>query len=261
MNAVPELYQRVIYHQQSRRPIEPLKGEFQLRSRADAAVADQSHQELVERLSEDAPEIAALLNSTDLSGTARKNLLRFLSSAYASSERYAAVLRLREAIVRSISLFENSEYLTDVLVRFPEEVDTLAEISSTVPTFVGGNMFQLSLPSPTEDQFATGDPVFNYIANSTASHSEKIALLRRHFRHRMFASGARDLAELRPINSKAISPARRNHGKRLPTPNCASLLAIQISDAKPSACPNICSLALRNMRVSQLLCATCEKNF
>src|SRR6266568_4231414 len=176
MNAVSEIYQRVIYHQQSRRPLEPLKGEFQLRSRADAAIADQSHQEFVERLSEDAPEIAALLNSTDLSGTVRKNLLRFLSSAYASSERYAAVLRQREAIVRSISLFENSEYLTDVLVRFPEEVDTLAEISSTVPTFVGGNMFQLSLPSPTEDQFATGDPVFNYIANSTASHSEKIAL-------------------------------------------------------------------------------------
>src|SRR5437667_4571158 len=56
MSAVSEIYQRVIYHQQSRRPIEPLKGEFQLRSRADAAVADQSHQELVDRLSEDAPE-------------------------------------------------------------------------------------------------------------------------------------------------------------------------------------------------------------
>src|SRR5438477_3414433 len=55
MTAVSEIYQRVIYQQQSRRPIEPLKGEFQLRSRADAAVADQSHQELVERLSEDAP--------------------------------------------------------------------------------------------------------------------------------------------------------------------------------------------------------------
>jgi [glutamine synthetase] adenylyltransferase / [glutamine synthetase]-adenylyl-L-tyrosine phosphorylase len=201
MAAVAEIYQRVIYHQQSRRPLEPLKGEFQLQSLANAAIADQSHQELIEKLSEDAPEIAALVNSTDLSGTARKNLLRFLSSAYASSERYAAVLRQREAIVRSISLFENSEYLTDILVRFPEEVDTLGEIGSTTPTFIGGNMFQLSLPSPTEDQFSSGDPVFNYIANSTASHSEKVALLRRYFRHRMFASGARDLAELRPSYS------------------------------------------------------------
>lgn len=201
MAAVAEIYQRVIYHQQSRRPIEPLKGDFQLRSRNDAATADQSHQELIDKLSEDAPELGTLLNAPDLSGPARKNLLRFLSSAYASSERYAAVLRQRQAIARSVSLFASSEYLIDLLVRFPEEVDTLAEIHAAAPTFAGGSLFQLSFPALNDDQFSSGDPVFNYIANSTASHSEKIALLRRHFRHRMFASGARDLAELRPIYS------------------------------------------------------------
>src|SRR5206468_10053944 len=79
-----------------------------------------------------------------------------------------------------------------------------------LPKLTSGKLFEL--PSSfreeifkaetfTPDDFGSGDPVFGYVANSTATHGEKIALLRRHFRHRMFASGARDLAELRPIYS------------------------------------------------------------
>ncbi len=142
-----------------------------------------------------------MLNGESLSGVERRNLLRFLSSAYGSSERYAAALRQEEAIARSLSLFATSEYLTEILVRYPEEVDTLAEIHSATPRLSSGGLFDLSPPLFAEDQVASGDAVFAYIANSTTAHGEKIALLRRHFRHRMFASGARDLAERRPIYS------------------------------------------------------------
>ena len=205
MAAVGEIYRRVIYQQQSHRIVEPAEDGFQLRSRPDAALAEQSHQQLLERLAEDAPELSSLLQRHAISAAARRNLFRVLSSAYGSSERYAAVLRNQDAIVRSIPVFENSEYLTEIAARHPEEVATLAEIHSQSFRPSTGNLFDLSASALTlpfnEEQFTTGDTVFNYIANSTAAHGEKIALLRRHFRHRMFASGARDIAEQRSVYS------------------------------------------------------------
>jgi glutamate-ammonia-ligase adenylyltransferase len=195
MAAVAEIYQRVIFHQEAHRPVEPTASEFQLRSLPEAALADQSNQQLLARLSEDAPELSRLLKDESCSSAERKNLLRFLSSAFSSSERYAAVLRHQGSVALSLPLFELSEYLTEILVRHPEEVSALAEIQSTSPRLTSGNLFNLS----PDDRLAGRDPVFAYLASSVAEHRDKIALLRRHFRHCMFASGARDIAELRPI--------------------------------------------------------------
>ncbi len=197
MASVAEIYQRVIYHQEAHRPQQAAAGEFQLRSLPEAGVADHSNQQLLERLAEDAPELSRTLKSGTSGSAERKNLLRFLSSAFSSSERYAAVLRHQDVVARSLPLFELSEYLADTLVRHPEEVSALAEIHTAAPRLTSGNLFNLS----PDDRFAGGDPVFAYVASSVAEHREKIALLRRHFRHCMFASGARDIAELRPIYS------------------------------------------------------------
>jgi glutamate-ammonia-ligase adenylyltransferase len=41
--------------------------------------------------------------------------------------------------------------------------------------------------------------VFAYIATSDVPRSEKLAVLRQHYRHRVFAAGARDVMELRPV--------------------------------------------------------------
>lgn len=201
MTAVAEIYQRVIYQQQSRRPIESIEGEFQLLSRPELAVAEQSHQQLLEKLGEDAPELSAILKPGGMGPVGHRNLIRFLSSAHGSSQRYAAVLRDQQAISRSRSLFETSDYLTEMLVRYPEEVETLAQVQSEVQQSPGGKLFDLSSPIFGEDQSTARDTVFDYIANSTAAHGEKTALLRRHFRHRLFASGARDLSEHRAIYS------------------------------------------------------------
>ena len=107
------------------------------------------------------------------------------------------MLRHQDAIVRSIAVFGMSEYLTDILVRYPDEVATLAEVAPNRPAWSGGHLLNLS----EEDGFAARDPVFAYLANSGAGHAEKIAMLRRHFRHCMFTSGARDVTERRPIYS------------------------------------------------------------
>jgi glutamate-ammonia-ligase adenylyltransferase len=197
MAAVAEIYQRVIYDQEVYRPQEPAAGEFQLRSLPESAGADQFSQQLLERLAEDAPDLSGALKNAAPGSVERKNLLRFLSAAFSSSERYAAVVRYQQAVARSLPSFELSEYLTETLTRYPDEVYALEEVQSASRRGSGGNLFNLS----SEDHFAVRDPVFSYVTNSLASHREKTALLRRHFRHCMFASGARDIAELRPIYS------------------------------------------------------------
>ena len=197
MAAVAEIYQRTIYQQQARQPLAPQKDDFELQSRPEASVTDPSNQLLLERITEDAPALASALRELRHGSTQRRNVLRFLNAGFSSSERYASVIRYQDTIARSLSLFDLSEYLTEILVRHPEEVSTLSDISAVSPAWSTGHLFSLA-----GDDSCTGrDPVFSYVANSTVSHGEKGAMLRRHFRHCMFASGARDLAELRPIYS------------------------------------------------------------
>jgi glutamate-ammonia-ligase adenylyltransferase len=195
MLAVSEIYQRVIYQQQNRRQSEILDAEFQLRSTPEVTPADQSNQQLLERLAVDAPEIYEAARLHQLSPYARKNFFRFLSSAFTSSERYGEVLRNPRAMGRALSLFENSEYLTDILVRHPEEIASLAEYDEA-PSRVGSAYFFDELLGGSH---VSGDPIFAHVASAAGSHNEKLSLLRRHYRHRVFSSGARDLYELRSV--------------------------------------------------------------
>src|SRR6185437_11546651 len=135
MAAVSEIYQRVIYQQQSATPQPENQGEFQLQTLSGIATADQSNQRLLNQIATEGPELFQAIAGLSVIG--RKNLLRFLSSAYGSSERYAAVLRDQQAIARASSLFECSDYLSEFLARYPEEAGTLAEIDSPAPEFLG----------------------------------------------------------------------------------------------------------------------------
>src|SRR5581483_6782486 len=132
-------------------------------------------------------------NRQDLGPEARRNLFRFLSSAFTSSERYAAVLRHAAAVDQALVLFESSDYLTDILVRYPDEIATLAPLGDAARS-VGAPLFGDHFSAP-----RAIDPAFAYIAGSPASYSEKLAVLRQHYRHREFASAARDVLEFRPV--------------------------------------------------------------
>jgi glutamate-ammonia-ligase adenylyltransferase len=197
MAAVARIYQRVIYQQQTQRSYEQSSSEFQLQSGAESSLADQTHQQLLEKLSEDAPELYQALKAERPGSLERRNVFRFLSSAYSSSERYGALLRDQKAIISSLPLFDMSEYITEILVRHPEEISALPQITQENSAFGTGKLFDLS----SDDRLTGRDPVFSYLATSTASHGEKIAFLRRQFRHCMFVSGGRDIAELRPVYS------------------------------------------------------------
>jgi glutamate-ammonia-ligase adenylyltransferase len=195
MTAVAEIYQRIIYQQQTRGRQQTPEGGFNLLSALEPATSDPSSQQIVERLATDAPALYEIANRSDLNPQARKNFYRFLGSAFTSSQRYAGVLRNQEAVGRALALFESSDYLTEILIRHPEEIVTLAELDEVAVPTGGRYLFEKSLGLAETAR----DPVFAYLADSVASHAEKLALLRQHFRHRAFVVGARDVVELRDV--------------------------------------------------------------
>jgi len=195
MAAVADIYQRIIYQQQTRRHPEIEEAEFRLRSLLDPSAADQSNQQILERLATDTPALYETAVRHDLSHQARKNLFRFLSAAFTTSERYSAVVRHPAAVNRDLTLFDSSDYLTDILVRHPEEIASLDQRDETPSRLGMGQLFESVLGHTPE----TSDPVVEYLTASELPHGERLALLRQHYRHRVFTSGARDIAELRNV--------------------------------------------------------------
>ncbi len=195
MAVVAEIYQRVIYQQQTLTIGAARDPQFQLRSIPEPGASDQSMQQILQRLAADAPDLYQIAIRQDLSPQARKNFFRFLSSAFTSSERYAAVLRNVEAVKRAVVLFDASDYLTDILVRHPEEIATVADLEESPARVGSGYLFE----SPLGQGRTAADPVFAYVASSSAGYGEKLALLRQHFRHRVFTAGAQDITELRGV--------------------------------------------------------------
>ncbi len=193
MQAVAEIYHRIVYDQQARQlrhdvPDTP----FELRGLLEPGASDQSDQEILARLAVDSPALRDIIAQANLTAHGRANLLRFLWSAFSSSERYAAMLRNPEAVTRALRLFDASEYLTDILVRHSEEITTLSDLIEASPTG-SGYLFDVSLGLGR----AASDPVFSYLGNSAASYSDKLSMLRQQFRHRILAAGTRDLIEQR----------------------------------------------------------------
>ena len=195
MAAVSEIYQRIIYQQQTQRHQEIEEAEFRLRSLVDPSAADQSNRQILERLATDAPALYETAVRRNLSHQARRNLFRFFSAAFTTSERYSAVVRHPAAVNRAITLFDSSDYLTDILVRHPEEIASLDQWDETPSRLGMGQLFE-SVLGPAH---SGNDPIVGYLTVSQLSHGEKLALLRRHYRHRVFTSGARDIAELRNV--------------------------------------------------------------
>ncbi|MBV9572473.1 MAG: hypothetical protein JOY93_00350 [Acidobacteriales bacterium] len=97
-------------------------------------------------------------------------------------------------IPRAMKLFA-SEYLSGILIQHPEEIGSLAGIAEGSPPVGSGYLFAPALGHARP----AGDPIFSYLQDSSSSYAEKLALLRRRFRHRIFAVGARDLTELRGV--------------------------------------------------------------
>ena len=193
MAAVAEIYERIIHHQQLQAREE--EGDFRLTPRVEQSGFEQPHQQLLQRLGEDSPPLYEIATRPELDTVTRRNLYRFLSAAFTSSERYAAVLRAPHAVERALELFGSSDFLTDILLRYPDEIASLSAMepkssAATAPLFGGEEGWQSE---------AENDPQFEYVGGAQVAYGERLALLRRHYRHRVFASGAADILESRQV--------------------------------------------------------------
>jgi [glutamine synthetase] adenylyltransferase / [glutamine synthetase]-adenylyl-L-tyrosine phosphorylase len=192
MADVAEIYQRVIFQEQSQHRGADSQ-EFELKPELPAT-SDNSYSLMVQRLAVDSPQLREIAARPDLSQHARRNLERFLSSAGTTSERYGAVLRSPQAVERALDIFELSDYLTDILVRYPAEVSLLEQVGER-PSAEAAGLFDDSLQS----EKSTPDAVLVYLAQGKAARSEAMSILRQHQRQRVFLSGARDLFLLREV--------------------------------------------------------------
>ena len=199
MAAVAGIYSRIIHSEQMQHKQEEPGAEFRLRPRAEAELGrEQSFTQILQRLAADSPAIYEVAARRDSSSRVRRNLHRFLSSALTGSDRYAAVLQEPLALERALHIFEVSDFLTDLLVRYPEEVSALAKVPAPQPAVP-------PLPlTPELGGVNANDAFLHYVASSAASYTEKLALLRQHYRRQLFANGVRDFLEHRAVFDSLI---------------------------------------------------------
>ena len=193
MAAVSDIYRRVVYREDSGHHAGADDNPALLLPVAGAAENYSSR--LLNRLASDAPELLAKINR-DVSPHARRNLDRFLNSAATSSERLRALLRTTDSIERAIAVFEFSDYLSEMLIRYPADVKLLgrADPSATVHRELDGRDAQC-------ERLVSAEP------------QQLQASLRQQFRRAMFLNNARDLGrpceiwKLLRANSEAADQA------------------------------------------------------
>lgn len=194
MAEVSKIYDRIIHVQQQR-------GEQQVSEAFRLQTADvefgriPSDQQVLQRLNVDSPGLYQIASRSDLEPHTRRNLFKFLSSAFTSGDRYRAVAAAPEAVDRALELFRTSEFLTDILNRHPEDVTSLLELRSSSTRHQSEGLF--SMDDMVRSRHSEG--LEDYLASDKLTWSEKMSLLRRRFRYRMFLSGARDVIESRPV--------------------------------------------------------------
>jgi glutamate-ammonia-ligase adenylyltransferase len=194
MQRVREIYERLVHAHESVRDRAQAQREFRLAPPLSAEEArDGSYEQLLQRLSLDSETLYRIAARRDLSARSRRLLHRFLSSALTTSERYASVLRSAAAVEEALTIFELSDFFSNILVRHPDEIATVERVADTAPAVPS---LRLEL-EPSLSTYAGSE--FSFAIESDSAYGEKLALIRRQYRHRTFALGISDLLAPRPV--------------------------------------------------------------
>jgi glutamate-ammonia-ligase adenylyltransferase len=112
---------------------------------------------------------------------------------------YTTFLREQAAFANAMILFGLSGYLSDVLAQSPEEYASLSRMTrvpgARIDDYLTGPIY-----SGVRWESPVPDAVFHFAATADILQPEKLRLLRRHYKHLCFVSGARDVLERRPVN-------------------------------------------------------------
>ena len=175
MASVTAIYERVIRSQ--KRIEQEGRDMFQLTAAPAGAVRELPFEQLMQRIALDAPGLHAVIARAGCGLHGRRNLHRFLSSALTSPERYAALVENPGAVEKAMELFENSDYLADLLVRHPDALRRLGHLAQEETP----RLFDFDSDGLFPAAMAESDP------------AEALAMLRREFRGHLLANGARSL--------------------------------------------------------------------
>ncbi|HWR13801.1 MAG TPA: hypothetical protein VN577_03175 [Terriglobales bacterium] len=207
MAAVSEIYERVVHHQQQTTE-EQAQEEFALRTLDLSFGRVQSDHQVLQRLATDNEKLHAIA-SQQLAAHTRRNLFRFLSSSLTSAERFHAVANAADCVESALELFERSEFLTDLLVRHPEDVTILRRLQMASDN----NQSKLFVGAPTAPQSSSAP---DYLAGPGIPSADKIAFVRRNYRQALLLSGAQDILQDRSVfdalreNTQAADAAIRS---------------------------------------------------
>ncbi|HMF90400.1 MAG TPA: hypothetical protein VKL40_07135 [Candidatus Angelobacter sp.] len=178
MARVTEIYDRVIHSEKHSQQEREMGMSPEAAPAPTATMRELSLAQVMKRVAADSPELHDVIVQQQLSLHARRNLHRFLSAALTSRERYAPLLDHPQAVGRALALFDISDYLTEILVRYPDAVLELEALSGAP----GG------MSTPGEGILSSGKARDSRLAQ---------AELRRDFRKCAFAVGAQDVLSLR----------------------------------------------------------------
>ncbi len=184
MAAVAAIYRRIIYRDKGAELGDD--DDDSRRSMQLSAKQLRSFGLMSSRLAIDAPELLAKLSAAEISPHAIRNVSRFFSSAATSPERYEAVLRAADGIEFALQIFECSEYLSEILIRHPADVELLSKLPK-------GRESKALLTFSTEGLSLR-------TTRTSASGEEQFQVdIRTRFRWEMLALNARDLLSPREI--------------------------------------------------------------
>jgi glutamate-ammonia-ligase adenylyltransferase len=175
MALVAQIYERIVH---SQRQIEQKGVEMFRHVHAPVSAGHElSFDQVLQRIALDAPELHAIVANTELGLHGRRNLHKFLSSAMTGAERYALLIQNPQAVERAMALMDTSDYLTDILVRHPDAIRVLNQLSRSEET----QFFAREREHPPGEEPKKFD------------QAEKLAAMRRSFREYVVGSGARDI--------------------------------------------------------------------
>jgi glutamate-ammonia-ligase adenylyltransferase len=204
MARVTEIYERVVHSERRREKtsfaiLEPVQ---------QATTREMSLDQVLDRIGADSTELRTMVARSGRSLHARRNMHRFLSSALTSPDRYAALLMNPAAVERATTLFETSDYLTDILVRHPDAIRVLDQAQGDrvigpsgdreIGTDEASSIAEGSLTSGLPMTRWSDDPISRFSDHPITGSPDALASLRRDFRQRAFAVSAQDVLAPRP---------------------------------------------------------------
>jgi len=193
MHGVSEIYSRVLRGARSAPRAPAAKRGFALETPFSTAESPD-YPKLLRMLEERYPELYRTAEQTGERG--RRNLERYLLAAAASPGGLGALEESPELIGRAAVLFEQSTFLSEMLIHSPQDIEALRDLP---PAAVVAPELPLADFTDVFDKDAPHDPVFEHVAESGAPLAEKMAVLRRHYRRTLLRVEARSILEAVPV--------------------------------------------------------------